>query len=748
MDLPNLFSSTTEMETRIQIAMLLTDTTVQSLLLKITMEDTKILHKSPVLTYADAETVIIRADETLQELGKESENVNEVIFVVDPSWLKAGDVIASKKPLIQKITTDLALRPVGFLVQSEVLIQNSLAHNAHFSAVVLLLTSSQIAMTVVTQGKINPTQFVGRSQDVTADLQEAFARYLHEKNQAHLPGKLICTSFSLTEEELVDCQQKLLDTSWGEKAPFVQTPTIDVIKPELALSIVGQQAGNAIMGLHNAEVKTMAPAAEKSHQVETEAAEMGFTTVDHKNVAPVADEERAVEVAKDFLPTSFGIPIKQSKADPAVETAVDDEVELAVETPETAPKHKKKGFLAGLFAGKPSASGKKKHNPKLFIILGFVLGLLALLVGGYFWILSATTVTAQITPVVKTVASDVSLTLDPDLDEADPENLRIPAQVVTKTLKTQTSGTTSGIKIVGDKAKGEVVIYNKTTSEKNFASGTVLEFGDLQFVTDKEVTVPAATVEQSGNKETKTFGETKVAATANVIGVESNIGKDTELSVASFDKSTYAAKADTEFTGGSSREIRVVSQEDRDLLLSEAKKNLLKDAEEAFKAESGDGTFILPTEEVTITKATFSDELEAAAEELVLDAEGTVSAVSYQAEDLVPLAEAVLGEKVPPAYQLSSEAPEILSAPAKNSDPEKAVVLQANLSAKAVPQLEPQTMSLELAGKPLTEATAILTDTGVVEASTFTFNPSFAQGFVKNLPKDKNKITVTWAAEE
>ena len=726
------------METRIQICIILTDTTVQSLLLRITMEETRILHKSPVLTYTDGDTLTIRADESLQELGKESENINEVIFVLPPSWLKSGDVVAAKKPLMHKMTTDLALRPVGFLVQSETIIQNSLSHNVHFSAVLLLITAEQIAVTVVTQGKAEATQLVGRSQDIAADLQEAFARYLNEKNEAHLPGKLICTSFSLTEEVLVSCQQKLLDTSWGEKAPFVQTPTIDVIKPELALSIVAQQAGDAVMGLHKSEMNKMPE--EKSqpeHQTKKEAQEMGFQTVDHKNLEKVDDEERAVEVAKDFLPTSFGIPIKPSK----MKALPDEEEELAIETPHSAAKAAKGGLFAGLLS-----SSKGKHNVKLFIGGGVLAGIITVLVGGYLYLLFFSTVRIELTPVVKTIASDVSLTLDPKLTAPDAENLRIPAQTVTKNLKTQTSGTTSGVKIVGDKAKGEVVIYNKSSSDKTFVSGTVIESGELQFLLDKDISVPAATVSQSSsNSETKTFGEAKVTATAYVIGVESNIAKDIELSVANFDKSTYAAKSTGEFTGGSSREVRVVSKEDQDLLLSEAKKNLLRDAQEEFKADSGNGTFIIPTEEVTITKATFSDDLEAAADELVLDVEGKVSAVSYKADDLVPLAQAVLGSKVPPAYVLSDEPPEILSAPAKQNGKETALVLQANLSAKAKPQLDPSSLTLELAGKSLEEVPGVFKTTGVIQSNTIQFTPPLAKSVIRKLPSNKDKITVTWA---
>lgn len=736
MDLPNLFSHSTEMDARLLLCSVLTDTTIQSLLLKVTAQGTKVIRKSSVVVYSEENTAVMKMDETLQELGEESENINEILFALDPAWMSHGDLVADKKPILHKLVTDLALRPIGFVVQSEALVQHSINHNAHFSAIVLLLTMAKVTVTIVTQGKVVFTQSVGRSNDIVADLTEAFARYLKEKNEAHLPGKLLCASFALPEVELVTSQQKLLEATWPESVPFIQTPTIDVVKPDLAVTIIAEQVGEAV----NAASATPLPEESNLKPVDDKKAEeFGFSQVPVSELKHEKKEELAVEVDREALPTSFGIPIKHEFMGGSEKTDSAEE-ELAVEVDHSRQKSKKSGgMLSGLFAGSPGAHGSH-HNPKLFMVIGFVAGIVALLIVGYVWLFLLSTVTISVKAVTKTIAKEVSLTLDPDLTEPNADTLNIPAQKVTTSLVKETEGNTTGIKIVGDKAKGEALIYNKTDAQKSFPSGTVVSSGQLQFVTEAEVTVPASKENDSGTG--KVYGEAKVAVTAYLIGVEGNITKDTELTVANFDKSSYTAKSLADFSGGTSREIRVVSKEDRELLLSEAKKAMLEDAQKEFKDKSVNGMYILPTEQLAITKATYSAELEAPTESLTLKLEGTVTALAYKTDDLFPLAEKVLADQVPQGYQLTDKPPEILSAPSQGTGTTKAVTLKANISAEARPKLDFNALQSEVAGMRVDGAKEHLESKKVMTDIEFMFTPAVAKNVVKNLPKQPDKITI------
>lgn len=740
MDLPNIFSHSTELDVKLHICTIMTDTTIQSMLVRSSSHGAKILHRSPVLVYSDEQTAIIKMDESLQELGEESEKINEVIFALDPGWLQNGDVVSTKKPFLQKLLKELALRPVGFVILSEALVQHSINHNPHFSAVLLLMNQGQITVTVATQGKIVSTQTVGRSSDIGADLREAFARYLQDKGEAHLPGKLICASFALTEEELVSCQQKLLDTVWGDAVPFVQTPTIDVIKPELAITIISQQVSQAVTAATQPSLESAQSLPVPEHPKASAHANVTPSS-DNFGFAPVAVQhardmqERAVEVTHQALPTSFGIPITQKMMEGTEEAEEDGE--LAVEETESPASHKK-SFFAKLL----HVEGKHHYNPKVFMGVGFAAGLTVLLVTGFIWLYYFSTVQIAYSLVPKPIAKEISLTLDPAATQPDPEKLIIPAQKVSVDVTQKSEGTTTGIKIVGEKAVGEVTILNKTESQKTFPAGTVVAQDKLQFVTDKEVTVAAAVTKEEFNQKTTTYGESKVSVTAYLIGVEGNIEKDIELSVANFDKTSYAAKTTALFTGGTSREIRVVSKEDRELLLSEAKKALLAEAAKQLEEKSVDGLYILPTNELGITKAIYSAELEAASEDLNLTLTGTVTALAYKASDLVPIAQAILSDQVPSGYSLSKDDPEILSAPAPTSRDAKAVTLQANVTSMAVPLVDTRALKTELAGMPVSDALENLQGKKVLSNVKLSFSPALAQKIVGHLPSSTERISI------
>ncbi|MDQ5951057.1 MAG: hypothetical protein QG639_334, partial [Patescibacteria group bacterium] len=300
----------------------------------------------------------------------------------------------------------------------------------------------------------------------------------------------------------------------------------------------------------------------------------------------------------------------------------------------------------------------------------------------------------------------------------------------------------TGVKIVGDKAKGEVLLYNKTTSDKVFPAGTVVELDSTQFVTDEEVTVPAAEVEEKQGGSQTDYGEEKAAVTAYLIGVEGNIGKDKELTVGDFDKSTYSALSTVDFSGGSSREVRVVAQADLDKALAEAKKALLDQANDEFTQESKDGTYILPTGTVNITSSQYSAELEKEAEDVTASVTGEVLALSYQGSDLKPLASELLKSELPAGYEMTTEDPQILSAPAENIDNKDQVALSANISSTALPKLDENALKQDIAGKPVEEALSSLRSKPGVKSVSFVFYPSWAAGFIKNVPEKLERITI------
>lgn len=697
MDLPNLFTQAKQVGfSKKMLCVILTDTAVQALLLELGSEQSKILEHSNLERYSDAATCVIKVDEVLQQLGPESESVSEAVFCVPHSWLDESQIVPGKKPLLQKIITDLSLKPAGFLVQTEVISDYLVAGNAHISVVVSLIDEHHVSLVILGKGAVQAVHTVGRSGDVASDIQEALARFLQEAGEAYLPAKVICASFVLPEEQLHEIQQTLLSSEWEKSLPFVQKPTVDSIPPSFFLKVIAQQAGKALFG------GAVRSTATESHP---QSRTFGVPLSTHTPAAVVDAEE--------------------------VSPMVDDDSQLH-EVPETA------GFSGVFKTGTP-----RFHLPHITksVLIGFGAGISTLVIAVLVWIFFLAPVVITVVAEEKVLAKDVLLTLDPQATVADVENLRIPGNKITKEFSKTSSTHTTGVKIIGEPAKGEVLLVNKTKAEKKFPAGTQLAFGELVFSLDAETTVPAAVEKDIVTTEN---GQAKAQVTARAIGAEGNIAKDSKLTIASFDVSTYIAQVTADFTGGTSREVKVVGQADKDLLLSELKKDILTEANKSFSSESGAGTYVLPAKDVLMTKTVFSHEKDAVTDELAVEVVATVATLSYTSEALLPVAKAVLADQLPPGFVLTDDPPQILSAP-KNGATDKsnqtAVVLSANLTAAARAQLNIDRIKEKIAGQPKAQVPELLRSERVANVQV-QYVPAALTNMMSTLPTTVSRIRV------
>lgn len=743
MDLPNLFSNSAKATTEeLVLFLLLSDAKLQVSLLELSKSGVHILSKSHVLEYEGLDACVAQTDIALQQLDKRSDKISEIVFAVNTSWVKDGEVIDEKKPFVKKLTEELSLKPLGFIDSNESIAQQKVAENSLFSGIVVFITKTELLFTLIYQGKIKKTEAVGSSGVFKSDFAEGIARVhkLIEKKGNYLPSKLFFTSFEFSDKELHDFQQEMYGQDWEENKFFLQAPTIEVFSHDQFLTTISKEAGkNAAMqkGLTDfALAASMTPTVE--HAVETlDSAEFGFSD-------PLHDTSKEFESdnSDTAAPTSFGIPIKTAQPELAIEL---DEQADAVEnvkqvennflenTPETIVLDKKKS----------KKDWGHKKNIKWFAILGVFLGLLSLFgvvaFGAPFF--SRTEVTVVLNK--KLVSKDIELTLDTKAKETDVEKLIIAANTITKKATDTNTVATTGIKIVGEHAKGKVAVYNKTDGVKVFEQGTQLKSGNLVFTLDEQITVASASAKQSGAE----YGKTEVTVTALDIGAESNLPKDTELSIASYDTGTYNAYVISEgLAGGSSREVRIVAQKDMDELLKDLREELVERINEEFSAESGNGTYILPSKSIVNEVATYDNKIETEAEDLTLELEIEVEAVTYSGGDLKPVAQEILSKELPENYELEDADPQILSSPSQTDldklESEAVVSIDANISAYAIPQLTEDSIRSEIAGKSFADATQQLVAKTEISSVTFRSIPKVLSGFVKRVSSSTNKIVV------
>lgn len=705
----SLFSSPETTE-KPYLTIVLTKSYVQSAVWKFKDGKVAIQEKSDRHPYTDEKDCVVQTDISLQELGKESETANEVVFGLEPDWVNQQGISDKYKPLLKKITQDLSLKAIGFVVINEAVFQNVVKSQAYLNALLLELQKNELRVSLVKQGKLMASEKVGRSGDIVADLAEGLARF----NKAapaltQLPSKVVLYSYDLTEDELANEEQAILHHDWVADKTFMQPPLIEIMASTAVLDAVVMEGGVAVSSASDATTETSATTKPETKPPET-----------------------------PTLASSFGIPfaaaaVAPTMAVPETAGAKDSKNDSAAEK-HSGESATKKGKVT-----LPAFNFRMPGHHKWFILAGFGLGVVFLIIGSYVLLQLTTQATLGLDLATKPVSREVALTLDPTA--TSPSETTLPVTRVTREVSGSKTMASTGVKEIGDPAKGKIRLLNKTTSPKTFTAGTVLSSGNLKFSLDQEVTVASASVSSSGTTETKTFGQSDGTITASAIGTESNLGKDTNFQVESFDQSTYAATNPEPLTGGSSREVRVASQQDQQKLLSDLRAELLEQAKTNFR-QSDDGSQLVPSGKVTMQTTNYTAKVGDEVDEFGLNATAVIEAYAYQSDQIKPLAEQLLASQVPANYELDPETIQILSdTQLEGASSSAKVTLNANLQSEARPKIDLNSLRQEFGGRSLAHIASIIAGRPEISSYTVQFQPGLAQYILRALPKG-DRLTI------
>ncbi|PIR59799.1 MAG: hypothetical protein COU68_03720, partial [Candidatus Pacebacteria bacterium CG10_big_fil_rev_8_21_14_0_10_45_6] len=383
------------------------------------------------------------------------------------------------------------------------------------------------------------------------------------------------------------------------------------------------------------------------------------------------------------------------------------------------------------------------HKPHKFIGIGVGIGLLVLLtlgvIGVYFW----SSAVVYLTPESKTISQEMELSLDASIAASDPEARVIKAEQFAAEFTSSQTTESSGVALVGEKASGTVTIFNKTQEEKAFAAGTKFSTNELVFTLDEDTTVPAATVNSSGNETSViTSGKKTATITAAAIGAESNLAKDTEMTIESFASSSYVATGEQDFTGGASREVRVVSNTDIELLVSDAKKDILAQAEQQFSEKSGSGLHFLPPQQLEIVSSTTTSKEGTETDSVTATIVASVKTLTYKTEDLLPIATAALQSEIPEGFVLKDQEPEILSTANEEADLSKKITLDVNISAQAIAQFDKEELRSKILGESFEAAKNILVANSKIHTATIELRPAGLAVIWHRVPRHADRVTM------
>ncbi len=700
------------------ITILLSDSNVQAALWQLDNQGITILKKSSVHKYGDDEQAVTQADIALQNLGKQSEEVNDVIFGLPHTWVDKQGVTAIKKPLLKTITEELSLKAVGFVVTSEAVAKHLIAENPRLSMLLVEFSQYELYLSLISQGKLISTKYVGRSGETMADMAEALARLnAHQEEKIKLPVKIVISSLDLNDSELKDQQQLLLDHNWVDSHSFTHPPTVDLLDQEIILEAVVKQGKSPAIGqsVVKSQVIVSAPiVAEQS-----------------KTTAKIEKSTLAVEVKpQKTVATSYGIPVRLDDFDKKIQPEIksQDRVNLphSIDSKKKVSSKIKMKFYSWF------------NEHKSFAIGGFFAGILALVVIVGAWLNMGVEAVVELSLAVESISKETTITLNPDYDSTDVDELVLAAHTIEKKVSDKKTKETTGVKVVGDKATGKITLYNKTDGEKLFDKDTKLTKGDLVFTLNEEVRVASA----SDSIDKKEYGKTETEVTATNIGADHNLEKETELQVASFDPGTYAAVVVEVFTGGSSREVRVVSEGDKDQLVKDLREKLLEEAQRDIEENLDEGEYIASASIYQVSEQKLDAEIGDEIGAVTLDLSIIVKVLTYKTEDLKPLAQKVLEDDIPEGYTLANSDPQIMSALDQEASGSGAIYLTVNITSEAKPDLNWDELKQDILGKRINEAKQTLVAKDSIDSVEINLIPSIATKLYPRIPKDPVKIKI------
>lgn len=692
MGLANLFSSRKQDDHRC-IELIVTEQTVQSVLWEINDQQVQILATGEVLAYQDSKDLIIKADQALQGLGKEAQKVSQTVFALELSWIDQNGILPEHKQLLKKMTQELSLKAVGFIVISEALAQFLVEQQPQISTLLLQVENHKISLSLIEEGDLQKTESLVRSADAQSDILEGLARLKgSQTGESTLPAQITLTSFALPTADLYAINQTLINHDWQEDNLFYSSPIIKTLDITTSIRALINQSGKAL-----AQAKNMTSTA-----------------------APTQPEPTPNKTSESYG-KSFGIPIKP-------ELPPEKDADPEPDQPESKP-HQSSSKL-----------GQWLLKHRLMIGLGFGGGLLALVLLGFVYLTTTTQAIVKITPHKTNLNQDVEITLDPKIKESDFKNLVLKASPTYVEVTADQTTDTTGVTLVGEKASGQVQIVNKTQSSKTFEAGTTLYYNEFRYTLNDDVTVASASVEEKTGEEVKTYGTATVNVTSVEIGADRNLDKETELKVADFADNTYkAVVGDEGLTGGSSRELRVVSEEDQTSLLASVKKEVLKDAEAKFQEQSDGDQQVIPTQSLEIVSQKYDAAVGDEAKTLSLTLTAKVEGIAYQKEDLKPLANQVLADLVPEGFELSDKDPQILSDIDQTAS-SSAITLQANINSEARAKVELDQLQQDIVGKSIDQAVQQLKNNSSIESVSIELQPEWVKAIWQRLPGNATRI--------
>ncbi len=656
----------------------------------------------------------ISSEELLEVLDKaissaesslpENIQTQKTIFGVKESWTENDQIKKEHLAKLKKASEELGLTPIGFLVISQAishLLQKE--EGAPISAILAEVNKKSVTVTLLRAGKSIET----KSSEIHESIPFTVDTLLKHFNIPEiLPSRIII--FNGKE----DLSQEFITHTWSKSLPFLHLPQITNLPwgfdAQAVLFGAATQMGFEVLEkdipkrpvIHEESTEN-----QMSDSAGQEEASLQNPVVETENFKNIGAEDFGFTKDIDVVKMPAQVKTREASLEEESQKPV-DEIEKEIpqfETIETYPTAKSPNMINNILTFGKSIFKKiniktvfsKRPGGKITFVVPVILILIIVLLSSYFLFMKAI-ITITVDP--KIIQEEKSI-LFSTLSETDSDKNIIKGEFVTVSEEGSVSGPATGKKDVGTNAKGTVTIFNTLPQSKTFPEGTVITSANgLKFTLDSSVSVKAV-ASRSADEPPPPSQTVTANVTAAQLGKESNLPSGTRFTVSNFDISDIAAKNDNPFSGGTKKEVTVISKTDEGKLEEELPKQLEDKAREALIQQIGKDKVLLPTfVSMNLSQKTFDAKVGDEANQVTLKGTVEYQGISYDKNDLIEISKSLLEKDVPANHQVDYNNIKTTVLNIKNKNDEE---VQANLSIKALllPEISEKNLTKDLKGK-------------------------------------------------
>lgn len=688
---------------------------------------------------AAADTVISRLEMSLPE----GAILEKTIFSVPHAWVEEGRIKPERLNQLKRISEELALTPMGFIVSIEAIIAFlQKKEGAPVSGVFVELADRTLSVYIVRSGNIIDIQ-QGTIED---GVEKTVERLLgHVTKLDVLPSKIIL----LHNKEAEVISQKFLSHHWTNELSFMHLPQVAILDK----GFENEAIINGVATQLNVSVRGEIPTA-KREEITGGGAELPtgdnetFGFVMDKDIAhiaplpPAAEAGKPIEQEEEF---AFSEESEELIVRHSGQREEEDQAEEAYEedTEYHHQKEKAKGGIFGLISGfltPQTLAGipKKIGNGRKLVIPFAALFIVALILTAYYTaILKAKVI---IFTDQKAFAEDsMAITLSTS-EESSFEERTLKISTINEEVEGEEAQETTGQKDTGEKATGTITLFNKAEGVRKIEKGAiVVSSNNLEFTLNDDVNIA------STSSFSTSFANVQAKVTASEFGKEYNLPSQTNFTVKGIPTAVVFGKNDAAFSGGTKEEVQVVSKKDLQALDSTITKRLFEKAKIQAESKLTDDDALIPNYlSINFVDKNYDKKENDEAKSVKLSATVDYTLGIYKKDELTNFIASSDEFDVPADFKLSDDSSITLTDIKQSGDD-----ISGKLSFNAIfkPQLDVASVPKEIAGKSREEAVEKLKAISGISDGTIQFTGTIPFLPVI-LPLNQANITVEQKVQE